>query len=79
MHSKMNLANSANCQICGVREDNTHLFTECELVREAWGWLRMRLLDLLPEDCVITSNFEVISLIFEKQFFDKEAVLLIGQ
>ena len=79
MHSKMNLVNSANCQLCGVREDNTHLFTECVLVREAWGWLRMRLLDLLPEECVITSNFEFISLMFEKHFFDKEAVWLIGQ
>ena len=35
---KMNLVNSPNCVICHVREDNTHIFTEYIMVREAWGW-----------------------------------------
>ena len=75
---KMHLVATPNCLICGVREDNTHIFTECNLVREAWGWVRLRLLSLLPDDCARTSNFEMISLFFTKHIMDKEAVWLIG-
>ena len=75
---KMNLVNSPHCMVCGVIEDNVHIFTECVLVREAWGWLRMRLLDLLPQDCALTSNFEFINLMFVKHFWDKEIIWLLG-
>ena len=78
LFSKMNLVNSSNCLMCGVKEDNVHIFTECVLVREAWGWMRMRLLNLLPDDCARTSNFELINLMFVKHFMDKEAVWLLG-
>ena len=78
LHTKMNMVNSPNCLVCGVREDNTHLFTECVMVREGWGWVRQRLLDLLPDDCGVTSNFEFISLMFTKHTMDNEAVWLIG-
>ena len=78
LNIKMNLADSPNCLSCGVREDNTHLFTECCMVREAWGWVRLRLLALLPDSCSITSNFEFINLMFDKHFMDKEAVWIIG-
>ena len=37
LFDKMNMVASPNCQICGVREDNVHLFTECISVREAGG------------------------------------------
>ena len=32
LHQKMNMANSPNCLVCNVREDNTHIFTECIMV-----------------------------------------------
>ena len=48
------------------------------MVREGWGWVRQRLLDLLPDDCGVTSNFEFISLMFTKHTMDSEAVWLIG-
>ena len=35
-------------------------------------------LDLLPDDCGVTSNFEFINLMFTKHIMDKEAVWLIG-
>ena len=38
---KMNMVNSPNCLLCHEREDNVHLFMECILVREAWGWVRL--------------------------------------
>ena len=46
------------------------------MVREAWGWVRMRLLNMLPEDCAKTSNFEFLN--FAKNLMDNEAVWLIG-
>ena len=78
LHSKMNMVDSPNCIVCGVREDNSHLFTGCVMVREAWGWVRQRLLSLLPDDCARTSDFEFIHLMFSKHFMDNEAVWLIG-
>ena len=78
LHTKMNMVNTPNCSVCEVREDNTHLFTECVMVREAWGWVRRRLLSLLSEESARTSNFEFLCLIFEKHFMDKEAVWLVG-
>ena len=48
------------------------------MVREAWGWVRRRLLSLLSEESARTSNFEFLCLIFEKHTMDKEAVWLVG-
>ena len=78
LYSKMNMVNSPNCLVCGVREDNTHMFAECVMVNEAWGWVRRRALSLLPEDCAITSNFELLNLIFVKHLMDYEVVWLLG-
>ena len=64
LFSKMHLVNSPNCMVCGLRESNTHIFTECLMVREAWGWVRMRMLELLPEENARCSNFEMINLMF---------------
>ena len=75
---KMNLVNSPNCSVCNIREDNTHLCTECVMVRESWGWARLRLLSLLPDDCAHTSNFEMLNLMFAEHVRDLEVVWLIG-
>ena len=75
---KMNMVNSPNCLRCNVREDNTHLFMECVMVQEAWGWLRARLLSLLPDGCARTSNFEFMNLMFKKGALDNEVVWLLG-
>ena len=77
LYTKMHMVNSPNCLLCGVRESNTHIFTECVLVREAWGWVRMRLIDLLSPGSAVCSNFEMINLMFEKHFMDIEAVWLV--
>ena len=75
---KMHMVNSPQCVVCHVREDNTHMFMECVMVREAWGWVRLRLLSMLPADCAVTSNFEFLNLMFEQHVMDNEAVWLIG-
>ena len=71
------MVNSPNCMICGVKESNTHIFTECVLVREAWGWVRLRLLGLLSPGSAVCSNFEMINVMFDKHFMDMEAVWLV--
>ena len=73
----MHMFNSPNCLMCVVREDNTHIFTECLMVREAWSWIRMRLLDLLSEESARCSNFELLNIMFEKGLMDMEAVWLV--
>jgi hypothetical protein len=78
LFSKMHLVNSPNCMVCGVKESNTHIFTECLMVREAWGWVRMRMLELLPEENARCSNFEMINLMFEQHVLDLEAVWLVA-
>ena len=77
LYTKMHLVNTPNCLVCGVREDNTHIFTECVMVRESWGWVRMRLLGLLSEQSAQCSNFELINLMFEKHLMDLESVWLV--
>lgn len=47
------------------------------MVREAWGWIRMRLLDLLSEDSARCSNFELLNLMFGKDMLDMEAAWLV--
>ena len=75
---RFNMAASPNCLSCGVVQDNTHLFCECVLVREAWFWIRQRLLSLLPPEAVRTSNFEFLHFMFVKSLVDEEAVWLLG-
>ena len=74
----MHMVNSPNCMVCRVREDNSHIFIECVMVREDWGWVRMRLLGLLSEASARCSNFELINLMFEKHHMDTEAVWLVA-
>ena len=78
LYMKMHMVDSPNCVVCNVREDITHMFTECIMVREAWGWARQRLLSLLPDDCAVTSNFELLNLMFMKHVMDNEVVWLLG-
>ena len=75
---KFNMTASPNCAICGVLQDNVHLFCECFNVREAWFWMRQRLLSLLPQEGGQTSNFEFLNLMFTPSVMDSEAVWLIG-
>jgi hypothetical protein len=77
MH-KFNMVASPKCPACGVLQDNNHLFCECVSVREAWFWIRQRLLGLLPPEAAGTSNFEFINLMFVSSLMDDEAVWLLG-
>ena len=75
---KFNLTASPNCTICEVLQDNVHLFCECVNVREAWFWIRQRLLGLLPQDVGQLSNFEFLNLMFVSSQFENEIVWLLG-
>ena len=75
---RFNMTASPNCPTCGVLQDNVHLFCECVNVREAWFWLRQRMLDMLPPDSGMTSNFEFLNLMFVSSMLDSEIVWLLG-
>ena len=78
LYSKFHMAASPFCLPCGVLQDNVHLFCECKLVREAWFWVRQRLLGLLPDTHRQTSNFEFLNMMFESFLLDKEIVWMLG-
>ena len=78
LFNKFNMVPSPNCTHCNVLHDNVHLFCECILVREAWFWVRQRLLGLLPDSHSRTSNFEFLNLMFERDIMDSEVIWMIG-
>ena len=65
LYNKFNMANSPNCPLCNELHDNVHVFCECVLVREAWFWVRQRLLQMFPSSHGNTSNFEFLNLMFD--------------
>ena len=68
------------CKRCNLRtkDDVTHMFTECGLVREAWCWVRGKVLKLLPDDMSDLSNLELVHMMFPKEQFENELVWLVG-
>ena len=75
---KFNMTVSPNCPACGVVQDNVHLFCQCLSVREAWFWIRQRVLGMLPADCGVTSDFELLHLMFASNLLENEIVWLLG-
>ena len=75
---RFNLTASPNCTLCGVLQDNVHLFCECVTVREAWFWVRQRLLGFMSGEQHQTSNFEFINLMFPTSLFENEIVWILG-
>ena len=78
LYNKFNMANSPNCHLCNELHDNVHVFCECVLVREAWFWVRQRLLQMLPSSHGKTSNFEFLNLMFDSSFLDSEIIWMLG-
>ena len=52
--------------------DNVHLFCECILVREAWYWVRWRLLGLMP------NSGRPLNLMYKSVMMESEAISMIG-
>ena len=77
-NNKFNKAATPNCLACGVLHDNVHLFCECKFVREAWFWVRQRLIGMLPDSHGQTSNFEFLNLMFDSFLMDEEIVWMLG-
>ena len=76
--NKFHMVADQNCTACGVLHDNVHLFCECTLVREAWFWVRQRLLGMFPNGHGNTSNFEFINLMFDSYMMDNEVIWILG-
>jgi hypothetical protein len=75
---RLNQVDNSRCVSCRVVEDNVHYFSECVKVREAWGWVRRRVLDLLPPGNNILSNWELLHLTFTETIMDKEILWLVS-
>ena len=71
---------SSVCNRCsqGVLDDVVHMFAECTLVREAWTWVRRRLMGLLPDDMSDLSNEEFLLMFFPKELHENSMVWLVG-
>ena len=54
------------------------MFTECGLVREAWGWTRRRIMTMLPRDMADLSNQEFIHLFYPKERMENEVIWILG-
>ena len=78
LHHKFHMVPSPNCLHCNVLHDNVHLFCECVLVREAWFWVRQRILGILPNTHRTTSNFEFLNLMFDSDCMDGEVIWILG-
>ena len=75
---KFHMVADPNCLQCRVLQENVHLFCECQLVREAWFWIRQRLLDMFPQTNANTSNFEFLNLMFDSYLMENEVIWLLG-
>ena len=42
LFDKFHMVPNHDCVHCGVLHDNVHVFCDCQLVREAWFWVRQR-------------------------------------
>ena len=51
---------------------------ERKFVREAWFWVRQRIIGMLPDSYGQTSNFEFLNLMFESFLMDGEIVWMLG-
>ena len=78
LFNKFRMVPNHDCVICGVIHDNVHIFCDCQMVREAWFWVRQRLLGLLPASCANISNFEFLNLMFGSNIMNDEVIWMLG-
>ena len=78
LFDKFHMVPNHDCVHCGVLHDNVHVFCDCQLVREAWFWVRQRLLGLLPNKFANTSNFEFLNLMFDSSMMNNEVIWMLG-
>jgi hypothetical protein len=80
LYEKFNMVENPACdrQGCGGRQDNVHVFCQCVLVREAWGWIRRLVIGLLPRRLATTSDLELLHLMFGSRQKEAAIVWLLG-
>ena len=81
---RIRLVNDPYCQTCFEYDgalicDFEHLFCTCRRVSECWSIIRNIILNLLPgTPSDLTQNFNFISLLFNRNSYEKEIVWLIA-
>ena len=76
---RMGLRASEMCIYCpSEREDNTHIFALCTVVREAWKWLGMILETLDPPVIANLSDSDIIYLFLPRIRREKDFLFLLS-
>ena len=76
---RIGLRQGPYCQYCIGAEvaDVEHFFCSCVRSRQAWSWMRLKILDMCDHG-LMCSNWELINLILPASHFEQEIVWLIG-
>ena len=76
---RIGLKHSPYCKHCVGAEiaDLEHFFCSCVKTRQAWSWVRLKILDLCDQG-LMSSNWELINLFLPATQFEQEIVWLVG-
>ena len=75
---RISIKNDPYCSFCpdASISDREHVFCQCELTRDAWLWLRSRIVFLTSGGMTCT-NIELLSLFLPRQGYHREMVWLL--
>lgn len=68
------------CRDQNLIQDIEHIFCSCHLVREAWQWVRKKLMELLSRlgPPPVVTNEEIVLVMFPKSTQEAEALFILG-
>ena len=76
---RIGLKQDPYCQYCVGAEiaDLEHFFCSCEKTRQAWAWVRLKILGLCDQG-LLCSNMELLNLLLPRTHFEQEIVWLVS-
>ena len=68
------------CREEGLTQDVDHIFCSCHLVKEAWQWVRKKVVELLgtPGPPPVVSNKEILLAMFPEGTQETEVLFILG-
>ena len=76
---RIGLRQDPYCKCCVSAEicDVEHFFCSCDKTRQAWAWVRLKILELCDQ-CLTASNWDLINLFLPRTHSEQEIVWLLG-
>ena len=76
---RIGLRQDPYCRVCVGAEigDLEHFFCSCERTREAWAWVRFKILELCGQG-LISSNWELLNLFLPRTESEQEIIWLVS-